>query len=338
MELDSRQNFGIGQEIISADLNKIAARLERGMYDYVVHQLMGRKSDAFFLDSFGASFVDSATILIKAGMGFQNITTDSAEPVNKPLFREDPVVANFDAPDASNPRIDIVVVKAALIDGETVTRKYKDAETQEISDRTFVNSTAWQAEILVVTGTAAAAPVAPAVPAGYLLIQTVLVSAATGIADQAAITDNRTLLPICTSTTTTGSNEYDAIVGSTPQSNYATLEAALTASQDGWKILVLEDESIDTGSIPTVTKNNIEIVFKSGVTFSKGTASIGLIIQGDYFKIVNGRFADFSTGGDFGIRVDGATYATITGVRYNNCDGTADNQGTNTVEVYSIEE
>jgi len=334
--MESRQNWGIGEEIISSDLNKVAGRVERGIFDYLAQEMLGRKTNAFFQDSFAATFIDSASILVKSGLGFQEIATDSFEPVNKPIYMDANDSISFSAPDSSNDRIDIVCVKAALVDGATVTRKYKDADTGAITDRSYVGSKIWQAEIVVVEGEPAGSPVVPSTPAGYLKIHEITISAATGIANQAAINDVRELLPICTFLDPIGSYEYDAVVGTIPQANYSTLEAALTAASDGWKILVLEDETID--SSPTVTNDNIEIVFKKGVTFTKGTATIGLIIQGDFCKIVNGRFKDFSSGGDYGLHLDGSDWADITGIRYNNCDNDFLDEGTNTIHLYSITE
>jgi len=336
--MESRQQFGVGQEIIEADLDKIPSRVERGMFDYIIREMLGRKTDAFFQDSFNVIFVDDSSVLLKSGVGFQNIVTDSHDPDNKPLYLGADKTLNFNAPNAANNRIDAIAVKYSLIDGETVSRRYKDITTQEVSDRNFVISKIWSVETLVVEGEAAVEPVCPDIPAGYLKITEVLVSAALGIVDQDSISDLRTLLPISTQYSTVGSYEYDAVVGSIPQANYETLGAALIAAQDGWKILVLESDTIEAGEIPTVTKDNIEINFKRDVTFTKGSAAIGLIVQGDFFKIKNGRFKDFSSGGNFGVHLDGSNFAEITGIRYLNCDSNFSDEGTNTVHVYSIEE
>jgi len=335
--MESRQNFGIGQEAISADSNKIPSRIEKGLFDFIIFQMLGKKQNGFFQNSFNAVYIDTASVLIRAGVGFQNRPSGASEPDNKPIYLDTDTAVNFNAPDASNDRIDLIVVKADLVDGEVATRNYKDATSGEVSPRQFVVSKKWEALLDVVVGTPAPSPVKPAVPAGYIEIHSVIVSAALGIVNQAAITDNRDLLPICTSVNTLGTVEYDAIVGDIPQANYATLAAALLAAQDGWRILCLNNETIDAGAIPTVTNSNIEIVGKN-VTISKGTATVGLIIQGDYCKVSGLRFLDFSTAGDFGVFVDGSTYSNITGLRYNNCDNNYDDQGTNTIEIYSIEE
>jgi hypothetical protein len=181
-------------------------------------------------------------------------------------------------------------------------------------------ATDWKADILYVPGTPSGSPVAPATPVGYLLLSEVFVTASTGIANQAAISDERTLLPFAISTSATGSNDYDAIVGNilTAGVTHPDLKSALDNASDGWKILVLADETID--AIPVVLNNKIEIVFKRGVTFTRGTSTIGLQVNGNDCKIINGRFKDFITGGDNGLKVSaGALRTYLDAPRFNNC-------------------
>jgi hypothetical protein len=77
------------------------------------------------------------------------------------------------------------------------------------------------------------------------------------------------------------------------------------------KYLVLEDETIDT--TPVVNNNNIEIVFKRGVTLSRGTTTNGLQkLMETTVGLVNARFSGFSTAGDKAIIVNGErAYLTL---------------------------
>lgn len=327
-----RQQFNVGQEIVSEDLNTLQSRLERGSYDRIIYELMGRKSNAFFQDGFLVSRISSVSVQVKSGLGFQVADTGTKDPVRKPLVLDSDFTVNIDTPDSSNPRIDIICVKYNRFNTETESRKFKDEFTDAISTQNFTVATDWRADINYVAGTPASSPSAPATPAGYIKIAEITVSASTGIAVSGAISDSRSKLPIATSVTSTGNAEYDAIVGDIgvdQGATYADLKSALDNASDGWKILVLNDEEIDT--IPVVLNDKVEIVFKRGVTFSKGTAVAGLQIDGNDCKVVNARFLDFDTGGDFGILISsGALRTYLDAPRFNNCDGNVDDNGTQT--------
>lgn len=335
--MESNQIFGIGQEVISGDLNKIPSRMERGFYDYVVRQILGNKTNAFFQDSLKLTYLTAYSAQVKAGLGFQSLDSGIDQPVQKPVYLATDTTINFDGADSSNNRIDIVCVKAELVDGDTVSRNYKEAGSDVISQRDFVSFKKWVADIIIVSGTPAASPVAPATPANYIKINEVLINTSVGMTGQGDITDVREKMPFCTSTTTTGANEYDAIVGSIPQANYSSLKQALDNASDGWKILVLEDETIDSGAIPSINNNNIEVVFKNGVTFTKGSAGFGLIVNADYCIVRMARFKDFASAGNFGIQVAAAKkYNNIDSPRFNNCDGSIDDNGDNTINNVTI--
>jgi len=326
-----RQNFNVGQEIVSEDLNTLQSRLERGIYDRIVYEILSRKTDGFFQDGFKVLFQSSTDVVVKKGLGFQNVDTGTKEPTKKPVASDVDVTVNINTPDSSNSRIDLICVKYNRFNSEQENRKFKDEFTDAISTQLMTVATDWKADIFYVPGTPAGSPVAPAIPAGYLLLSEVFVTASTGIANQAAISDERTLLPFAISTSSTGSNDYDAVVGNvlTAGVTHADLKAALDNASDGWKILVLESETVDT--VPVVLNDNIEVIFKRGVTFTRGAATIGLQIDGNDCKIVNGRFKDFSTGGDNGLKVSvGALRSYLDAPRFNNCATTVNDLGTDT--------
>lgn len=327
-----RQYFNTGQEIVSEDLNTIQSRLERGLYDRILYELMGRKTNAFFQDGFIVNRISSVSVQVKAGLGFQVADTGTKDPIRKPLALDADSTINIDTPDSSDDRIDIISVKHNRFNSEAENRKFKDEFTDVISTQNFTIATDWKADVLYTVGTPSGSPAAPSTPSGYIKIAEIYVTASTGIAVSGAITDTRNKLPTATGINSTGSSEYDAIVGlvGTDQgATHADLKAALDNASDGWKILVLRDETINT--IPVVLNDKIEVVFKRGVTLSKGSAVAGLQIDGNDCKITNARLLDFDTPGDFGIIVSSGALRTILDApRFNNCDGNIDDSGTQT--------
>jgi hypothetical protein len=336
-----RQNFSDGQEIIYQDLNKIPSRAERFLLDKVIFELLGRNASGFFQDSLSVSRVSNNELSVRAGLGFQLNETDVFEPDNKPVFLSANESVIVPTANPSQDRIDIVTVRAALQDSQTETRKFKDAFSSSISTSDTVVSKEWLAEVVLVEGVPSATPAVPATPAGYVKLAEVLVEAANGVTAAVNITDSRELLPLAATVGTTGSRDYDAVIGDTNEIGFSheTLKAALddSAIQSGAKILVTRDETIDI--TPEVTKDNIEIVFKPNVTLTKGTQTKGLIINANGVRITNGRFADFSTGGDIAIEIGAANdYNMIRDVRFLNCDTTISGLDAKNTQTGSIEE
>ena len=330
--MTDRQKFNSGQEVIFQDLNSLQGRLQRGIFDRMLFEMMGRKSDGFFSDGFKLVFASSTSFTIKAGLGFMIADTGTKEPIKKPIALDADSAINIDTPDSSFDRIDILVVKWARVDKEVESRKFKDEFTDVISNQNFTISTDWSVEVQYIAGTPDPSPAAEATPAGFLKLGEIFVTTSTGIADQAAITDSRTALPVSSSTSATGTPDLDAIVGiiGTDQgANFADLKAALDNSSDGWKILVIRDQT--PSSVPVVTKNNIQIEYKRGISTIKNSTNIGLQVDGNDCKVINSRYQDFDTGGDFGIKVNaGALRCVIQTPRFNNCDGNIEDLGTDT--------
>ncbi len=335
-----RTNISEGQELVYADLNKISSRIEKHMFDRIILEVIQRTKNAFFGNSFKAVFASSTSVYLQAGSGFQeDLTVDASEPVQRPMYLAANQLVTLGAPNPTNPRIDIICVKSAFINGAEESRKYKDEATEVISDEDFVTSKDYSALYVVVAGVPDPAPVAGAVPAGYIKVATCLVTDTTGMADQAAITDERSLMPMAGVPTATGNNDFDAVVGNllTFGVTHATLKAALDDATDDFKILVLESEDID--DIPVVNNNNVEIVFKRGVTFTKDGVVRGLQIDANDCKVVNGRFLDFSTAGDEGIRVSaGSLRIMLRDNRFNNCDTNVNDLGTKTTQLGLVTE
>lgn len=197
-----RAHWEDGAEIVRNDLNAVAKALQKEMFDRVILELVQRAENAFFSDSFLCSFSSANQFIIKKGVGFQTDGTQvSPEPQKRLLFRAADVTQAISSPDSVNDRIDIVCLRAAVADELTGSRKFKDATTSVISTQSLVIQKDWQAEVLVVDGTPGVSPVAPSVPSGYIKIAEIYVTAVTGIASGAAITDSRSLMPVGSATT-----------------------------------------------------------------------------------------------------------------------------------------
>jgi hypothetical protein len=326
-----RQNFNSGQEIVFDDFNSMQSRLERGMLDRIIYQILNKKTDSFFQDSFKVLFQSSTSVTVKAGLGLQSVVTTNKDPDNKPLVLDTDASKTLNTPDSSYDRIDIICIKYNRYNVDTESRKFKDEFTDAISSQSFVVSTDWKADVNYVAGTPAASPTIPATPSGYLKIAEILVHASTGIGSQSDITDKRSLLPFASSTSAIGGNDYDAVVGDILQAGvtHSDLKSALDNASDGWKILILRGETINT--TPIVNNNNIELVFKRAVTFTKGTATIGLEVAGNDCKISGYRALSFNSSGDFGIQIDATAYRTyIEAPRFNDCDTSINDLGIDT--------
>lgn len=316
------QNFNSGQEIIYQDLNTLSSRIQKEFYDRVLFRILQNKTDAFFADDFKVIFTGATAVKVNLGLGFQqDLSVASSEPTMRPVYQDADTNLAFETPDNSNPRIDLIVVASIKVDSETASRKFKDEFSGTISNQNFVVAVDWGADLLVVKGTAAGSPVAPVVPVGFIKLAECLISASVGMADQGNITDSRTILPQASATGGTGTQEYDIIVGdlNVIGTTHSTLAAALAAALDGSRILVTRDEDVD--AIPTVITDNIEIIFKKGVTLTKDGVIAGLQISADYCTVKNGRFSGFSVGGDSGIIIDAATKGVvIDACRFLSCD------------------
>jgi len=93
---------------------------------------------------------------------------------------------------------------------------------------------------------------------------------------------------------------FDFIVGSGP-SMTATLQLALNSAVAGNRILVTQSVVVNA-TISTVT-NNVGIFFRPGITYTKGTATVGLEILHTGIDINSGRWVGFSAVGNTAIKI-----------------------------------
>jgi len=153
--------------------------------------------NAFFGDGFLTTFSTSTSVSVAAGVGLQRDNTQvSPEPELRVLYRPDPVTVNLAAADLSNDRIDIIVVKAAIVTEISATRKFKNATTSVITNETLPLQKDWEALVEVVAGTPGVTPTVPSTPSGYIKIAELYVTTATGMSGSGAVTDKRALMPV----------------------------------------------------------------------------------------------------------------------------------------------
>ena len=125
-----RRFFNDGQEIVFEDFNALSSALQRDFYDRILYYMLLQTEDAFFGNSFEVTYATSTSVNVAAGVGLQRDSAQvSPEQELRVLFLPDPEVVNISAPDLSNDRIDIVCVKAQLVDVISDTRKFKNAKT-----------------------------------------------------------------------------------------------------------------------------------------------------------------------------------------------------------------
>lgn len=191
------RNFNDGQEVVLEDFNAATQAILKDVYDRGFYELLLRTENAFFGDSLHVIFSNATNLICKKGLGFQtDALAVSPNVKRKPLVLPNDKAIAITPPHGSLDRIDIVCVKATIVDELSEQRNYKDAADSSISLQTFVVQKDWLAEVLVVDGVPDAAPVEPDVPAGYLKISSFLVSSVTGIANADAVIDERNLFPI----------------------------------------------------------------------------------------------------------------------------------------------
>lgn len=100
----------------------------------------------------------------------------------RPMVLDQVYEGTLAAHDATHPRIDIVCMAPAWVDDQPATRNVKDPSSGVISSSSINQRRRFGATIQVVTGTPAASPSAPSVPAGYVEIARASVPASSGAA------------------------------------------------------------------------------------------------------------------------------------------------------------
>lgn len=191
------RKFNDGQEIVMEDFNDLSRAVLKDLYDRHLYELMQRKENSFFGDSFKISFSNANTVICKKGLGIQlDALATSPDLKRKPIVLGADRTLTIVPADSVHNRIDIVCVKSAIVDEISAQRNYKDATSGSVALQDFVVQEDWGSDIVVTQGIASAVPAVPATPVGYIKIAEILVTAVTGVVDANSITEARSLMPV----------------------------------------------------------------------------------------------------------------------------------------------
>lgn len=262
-----RRFFNDGQEIVFEDFNAISSATQREFYDRILYNMLLQTEDAFFGDGFLTTFATNTSVSVAAGVGLQRDNTQvSPEPELRVLYRSAPVTVNIASPDLSNDRIDIVVVKAAIVTEISATRKFKNATTSVITNETLPLQKDWESLVEVVSGTPGISPTVPSTPSGYIKIAELYVTTATGMSGSGAVTDTRALMPVGgDATMDTSSFVRLTQSAATP---FSTLFANIDAQLKNGYFQYFDMD--DLGSDPAApTSGKVRRYFKSGVAYTR---------------------------------------------------------------------
>lgn len=365
-----RVNFNDGQEVTFQDLNKIMQLSEKWALERTLYHFVDKQSEGFFQDSLFVDLLDPTHVSVRAGVGIQeDLSQVSPESTRRMIYRPTATSLTLSAADGTNPRKDLIVVRADRVTTLQQSRNVKDFISQVVSPQNITVETDWLATLQVVEGVPAPSPVEPAVPSGFIKICTINVLAVTGPTVQSNLVDARSLMPILENTKidTSGfanvttkavgtklktvlseldalgasyaavQKIYDAIVGSGSGATHATLAAAMAAVPAGGRILVTASEALN--ATVTCSTANVEVDLKPGVVISKGTATTGLNVTASGFKIHGGKISGFSGVGDKAINFTApATSGMVWGIRFQNNDTDVDDSLATAVQFGNISE
>jgi hypothetical protein len=114
----------------------------------------------------------------------------------------------LDVGDATHPRYDLLCIAVDYVNGDSESRDFKDATTGLLSTTTPNKRRNMRLQFQIVKGTAAASPVEPAIPAGYVKMAAVYVPATwNAVIDPANILDYR--MPIGFKLQEVGALQFD---------------------------------------------------------------------------------------------------------------------------------
>src|SRR5665213_2698480 len=179
-------------ELIYGDLSAASSSLEIELYDRILLELMGRQTNVVFSGSFAVTYTNSSTLAVAIGNGvYYDSTQVDPEPLHRLLFLSSAGAPTVTTPDGTHNRIDLVCITPGRSVIGTATRNYKDPNSGLVSSQSENVENDWLSTLSVVAGTPSSSPAVPSTPAGAIALAQVLVTAVTGIANQAAITDVR---------------------------------------------------------------------------------------------------------------------------------------------------
>lgn len=247
----SRQNWSEGQVITSDDLNKATLGVEQTMLEQVIKGLLEGRS-GFVGTGFKVMRASGTTFTINAGFG---VYTDSSQTTPETKFRplhnaDGTTIYIITNPHATLARKDTVQVRAKIDNEASASRDIKDG-LGTVAPATVVIRKKWTYELQIKDGTPAGSPTAPAVDSGWVKIGEIHVTAVTGIVNQAAITDSRTVMDLWDSLDA----RLDTLEGQNLNTRIGTLEGqTLDARLD-----VIEAQNLNTRlGVAETDINNLE--------------------------------------------------------------------------------
>lgn len=192
--------FNAREELLTTDLNRAEKMLSAGVQNILRDD--GRDDDArtaggVFQVGAGSpltggtkvstlTFSAGFTSTVSEGQGFFNdglATGLSDDTSDYPVVRWAATNITFAAPDATNPRIDLIICTPATVTTDNQTRNILlDPVARTVAQQSVPKKSNPVGTVSVVAGTAAASPVAPALPGGTVAIMEVLVPAAAATA------------------------------------------------------------------------------------------------------------------------------------------------------------
>jgi hypothetical protein len=219
------------EKIVSQDIVNMQLAVNKGFFDDFLYDFLGQTSGCVN-GGLKGSFVDATHTSVAAGTGF---FYDATQVGYNPLYRMIQAAANVPvthaAADLVHDRIDVVCMAPNFAVTATASRFVKVGGTGPVSLQTVNKNYQDLYTLQVVTGTPSGSPVKPAIPAGYMDLYSVLVTASTGISGSGAITDDRIILGGPTSTAAsaiTASNAGHVIAtGLTAQAQFDELDAEI---------------------------------------------------------------------------------------------------------------
>lgn len=190
------------EKVASNDINDLQMAAAQSMQDDCLYRFFGQPAAAVFGSDLTVSFVGALACSIAPGTGF---FFDNTQTGYVPKFRmiklATAVATVHAAADPTNPRIDRICLAPNLATTSSASRFVKTGGTGPVALQTVAKTKEMTYTLQVVTGTPGGSPSAPATPAGYISLATVLVAASTGIAGAGSITDTRVILGLTVSNT-----------------------------------------------------------------------------------------------------------------------------------------
>lgn len=110
-------------------------------------------------------------------------------------------------------------------------------------------------------------------------------------------------------TTPAKPSTIDLIVSDEASADHSTLASALTAANDGQVIYVKKSETVNTTL--NVNNNNLKIIFHTGFSLTKGTATTGLIVSADNVQIEGLKIQNFNTANDVALSLSATSSRCI---------------------------